>query len=63
MILNFELLKNPLNWIIVLLMLIIAGVAGHYLLSLFGVEPATAATRNTPSTAIPYNRNGVATAA
>lgn len=29
--LNFELLKNPLNWIIVILMIFIAGMAGAFL--------------------------------
>lgn len=27
---NWGLIKNPLNWVIVLLMLLIAGFAGHY---------------------------------
>lgn len=30
--LNFELLKNPLNWVIVALMLVIAGFGLHLLL-------------------------------
>lgn len=38
--LNFELMKQPLNWIIILLMLVIAGMAGHLLLSWAGLEPA-----------------------
>jgi hypothetical protein len=38
--LNWDLVKNPLNWMIVLLMLIIAGMAGHLLLSWAGLEPA-----------------------
>jgi hypothetical protein len=29
-VVNLGLIKNPLNWIIVLLMLLIAGFAGHY---------------------------------
>lgn len=41
-VLNFEMLKNPLNWIIVLLMLVIAGTAGHLVLSYFQHEPKTA---------------------
>jgi hypothetical protein len=40
-ILNFDLLKNPLNWAIILLMLIIAGMAGHLALSWAGIEPTT----------------------
>ncbi len=33
--LNIELLKNPLNWIIVILMLFIAGMFGTFLCSYF----------------------------
>jgi len=40
-LLNVPLLKNPLNWVIVILMLVLAGVAGHYIFSLAGLEPAT----------------------
>lgn len=32
-ILNFEIMKNPLNWIIVILMLVIAGMALDVVLS------------------------------
>jgi len=39
--LNWELLKNPLNWLIILVMLLIAGMAGHLLLSYAGLEPAS----------------------
>lgn len=38
--LNWPLVKNPINWLIVLLMLLIAGMAGHLLLSWAGLEPA-----------------------
>jgi hypothetical protein len=38
--LNTALMKNPLNWLTILLMLVIAGMAGHLLLSLVGIEPA-----------------------
>jgi hypothetical protein len=38
-IVNVPLLKNPLNWVIVTLMLVIAGVAGHYLFTLAGIQP------------------------
>lgn len=34
-VVNWPLLKNPLNWLIVILMLVIAGMAGHYGLVLF----------------------------
>jgi len=32
-VINFEILKHPLNWIIVVLMVLIAGVAAHFILS------------------------------
>lgn len=32
MILNWQLLKHPMNWIIVTLMVLIAGVAVHFIL-------------------------------
>jgi ABC-type uncharacterized transport system permease subunit len=38
-IVNWDLLKNPLNWIIVILMIIIAATAGHYVATLAGFEP------------------------
>lgn len=37
---NWELLKHPLNWVIVLLMLVIAGTAGHFALTYFGAQSA-----------------------
>lgn len=40
-IVNVPLMKNPINWVIVILMLVIAGIAGHYLVSLAGIEPST----------------------
>lgn len=36
--LNWELLKHPLNWITILLMLTLAGIAGHMMLAHFGAE-------------------------
>lgn len=45
-IVNFDLIKQPLNWLIVILMLVIAAVAGHLILSAFGQEPATPTTNN-----------------
>jgi hypothetical protein len=38
---NFILLKHPLNWITIFLMLLIAGFAGHLTLQLAGFDPAT----------------------
>jgi hypothetical protein len=46
---NTAILKQPLNWIIVLLMLVIAGIAGHLILSYFETEPAKGTTSG-PST-------------
>lgn len=40
-ILNFPLLKQPLNWIIILLMVIIAGIALHLILDFYEITPAT----------------------
>lgn len=39
--LNWGLIKNPYNWLVILLMLVLAGMAGHLLLSMAGIEPAT----------------------
>lgn len=44
MILNFSLLKHPLNWVILLLMVIIAGIALHLVLDFYNVTPATKKT-------------------
>jgi hypothetical protein len=38
---NLPLIKHPLNWAIIFLMLVIAAIAGHELLSLAGIEPAS----------------------
>lgn len=38
---NWRLISHPINWIVVLVMLVIAGTAGHMLLSLLGFEPQT----------------------
>lgn len=39
---NFALIKQPMNWIVILLMLVIAAAAGHLALTYFGIEPKTA---------------------
>ena len=39
-VVNTSLLKHPLNWVIVLFMLILAAMAGHLILSYAGLEPA-----------------------
>lgn len=38
---NWKMVSHPINWLVILLMLVIAGTAGHLLLSLFGSEPTT----------------------
>jgi len=38
---NFKLIAHPMNWLIILLMVIIAGTFGHLFLSYLGIEPAT----------------------
>lgn len=42
MLINWNLVKHPMNWAVILLMLLIAAMAGHLVLSYFGIEPATA---------------------
>lgn len=39
-IINKEIIMHPMNWIIIFLMLVIAAIAGHQLLSLAQLEPA-----------------------
>lgn len=39
-IVNTAILKSPINWLTVFLMLLIAALAGHLLLTLAGFEPA-----------------------
>lgn len=41
-LINLSLAKQPVNWLTIALMLFIAAMGGHLLLSFFGVEPATA---------------------
>jgi hypothetical protein len=40
-ILNTRLLLHPMNWIVILFMLLIAGIFGHLMMSLMDQEPAT----------------------
>lgn len=40
--LNWKIISHPMNWVTILLMLIIAGAFGHMVLTLFGMNPATA---------------------
>jgi hypothetical protein len=39
-LINWNLVSHPLNWVIILLMLVIAGGVGHYALSLAGIQPS-----------------------
>jgi hypothetical protein len=42
-VINFVLLKHPLNWVIVVMMVLIAGIAAHYVLSYASIQgPKTA---------------------
>ncbi len=38
---NWSMASHPINYIVILLMLVIAGAAGHMILSLFSAEPKT----------------------
>lgn len=49
--LNWELMKNPLNWLIVTLMVTIAAIAGHLILTHVGAEPAEPSA--SPATQLP----------
>lgn len=39
---NWQLAKQPMNWLVIIMMLLIAAIAGHLLLSHFGIEASTA---------------------
>lgn len=40
-IVNWNLLKHPVNWFTIVLMVLLAAIAGHLTLSYLGIEPAT----------------------
>lgn len=42
-IVNWTLVKHPINWLTIVLMLVIAAMAGTLVLQGLGVEPKTAA--------------------
>lgn len=46
---NWRLLSHPMNWLTVWLMIFIAGIFGHLLLSFFDQEPATAVSTAMPA--------------
>lgn len=55
---NYKMIAHPMNWVVVLLMLIIAGAIGHMLLSLAQIEPATSGKSvyaNVPAGQVPAN--------
>lgn len=58
---NWKLISHPLNWVVVLLMLIIAGTAGHLLLSFFGATPASGNVN--PNLAVGQSSIGIQTPA
>lgn len=43
---NWRIVTHPLNWVTVFLMVFIAGIAIHLLLSMFGQVPAAQQTAN-----------------
>ena len=45
-IVNLKLLSHPMNWLTVFFMLILAGVAGHLILSWAGIEPKSVKSPN-----------------
>lgn len=40
-IVNWEIISHPMNWLTILVMLVIAGIAGHLVLQWLGKSPAT----------------------
>lgn len=39
-LINFSIIKHPLNWVIVILMVLLFGVALHLVLDFYNVTPA-----------------------
>ena len=39
-IINFSLAKHPMNWVIVLLMVMIFGIAAHLVLDFYNLNPS-----------------------
>jgi hypothetical protein len=50
--LNFSILKSPLNWFTIILMVLIAGILLHLIAESFGMNPAKTVdpTQNQPGT-------------
>jgi hypothetical protein len=53
---NWNLMKHPLNWVIVLMMLLIAAYGGHLLLKYFGASPSAP---NSPQDTSNSDRNDI----
>jgi hypothetical protein len=45
-IINFGLLKHPLNWVIVVMMILIAGIAAHYILTYASIQGPKLGTKS-----------------
>jgi hypothetical protein len=43
-LINFTLVKHPMNWLTIILMLFIAAIGGTLILEAIGVTPATASS-------------------
>lgn len=54
MIINWQIAKHPMNYVVVTLMLVLVGIAGHLVLTLLGASPSSAPDapieKSTPST-------------
>lgn len=46
-VVNWRVIAHPINWVTILLMLIIAGIGGHFLLNLLGHDPSTSSSQYT----------------
>jgi hypothetical protein len=53
MIVNWQLAKHPMNYLIITLMLVLAGIAGHLVLSLLGYAPVEAVSSDIPNQLTP----------
>ena len=40
--LNYRMIAHPINWVVIFLMLVLAGIAGHLVLQLLGMTPTPA---------------------
>jgi hypothetical protein len=40
-LINWQLAKHPLNWVIILLMVLLAGIALHLVLDFYNMNPGT----------------------